>query len=445
MPRKAGKRTAEIAALSGCLVLALTGWTFRDFLVEEWWFWKLDSGDPKTVMRAAHALAERGTSRAIPRLLAPPFWDPRLEGMPAWARGVPRVVTLCIERSGKRAAPYLVRFLESGHPSRDMVLWAAETVLALEPSDPVAIRVLIDALSDMERDRAFVALEKAGVDLVPALIDLVRSASWNSREWAASRLGEIGPQAASASPVLVGLALQSRDILGLKIARALAEMGCEDEVCVTICLEGIRSRSSALEATEALERMGKRCLKFLPRIIEVIAADPDPDVLNRAKKWEVWRDASDPAPFLCFLDDPRQSLRRFAIDVLHDLKTRDPTVLSRLRECLSDVDHYLACRAAGALAAAGAPDDQDRPAVVVATALENHPRETTLCAIEEVQYLGPRAPAVAPQLVRLLSTESRQVVPDDVRAAAERALLRIGAGRDAGATGELGSTACTPR
>ncbi len=53
----------------GCLVIMVAGLAVKDKAAEQWYLWKLESGEESERISAAERLAEMRSSRAIPRLV----------------------------------------------------------------------------------------------------------------------------------------------------------------------------------------------------------------------------------------------------------------------------------------------------------------------------------------------------------------------------------------
>lgn len=69
MPLRHGKLIAQWSAVLGVAVLLACAVAFRDRIAEEWWLYKLESGDVEGQKVAAERLAESGSVRAVSYLL----------------------------------------------------------------------------------------------------------------------------------------------------------------------------------------------------------------------------------------------------------------------------------------------------------------------------------------------------------------------------------------
>jgi HEAT repeat protein len=399
MPLSRGKKTAGIFAFLGVLVLALAAWAFRDFFIEEWWIWKLGSSDPKVVGRAGTVLASRGTARAIPGLLAPMARDSEFDSDPLFQNAL-----RCLEKSGPRAAGPLARFLETGKPGPEMAAWAARKLIELDPQNQAAIGELIAELSGPDPAGAWEVLEEAGHDTIPDLIKLIRSRPDN--RWALSRFEEIGPRASAAALALEAMVDAADFRTATAITAVIAAIGGDDKKSAPILLDGLRSGDLTLRgpAANGLAAMALRDPEIIPAIFDVLRSLPSvDDFLEEVAAWDLWKEEAAIPHLLRLLEQPGEPLRLFALDALHFSKTSDREALARLRNCLSDSDPAVVCRAAEAIIDRGDSEDFDRAAGLLISMLKNQPQPVAIIALRSFPWMGGRAEAAVPALVRLLT------------------------------------------
>jgi HEAT repeat protein len=254
-----GKKIVFAGLTLALAVLGVTAYLFRDRAVEEWYLWKLDSGNPTEARWAAERLAYRGSARAIPLLLKSPRW---------FGAGLHQ---RCFETGERRATAQLKEFLK--HPPKAEELgpyfWCLETLNSIEPRSPEAIvaasRVLERRdLGIQQCEIALDILEGGGESGTMQLTRLLDIEDPGIRRFALFRLAEIGPDASPAVPALIELLAQEPYFEDA--ALALVEIGSQTELLARLLVPRIASDdpSTRQSASKIIERMGREAKATIP-------------------------------------------------------------------------------------------------------------------------------------------------------------------------------------
>jgi HEAT repeat protein len=228
---------------------------------------------------------------------------------------------------------------------------------------------------------------------VPGLVNFLKDPASTKRAWAASRLGQIGPDARAAVGPLVA-SLKDSD-------------------------PAVRKN-----AAEALESIGSLAQSQLPALIALLN-DPDKDVqiaAIRAIK-TMGAEAEEAVPALCkALKHPEESVRKKVVNTLANLGPAARAAVPDLAQALKDKSPGVRVEAAVALGKMGTDAAPARKEL--GEAIRDSQPEVTLNALSAIAALGPEAVPLLPDLEKALTVKSKEV-----RLRALAALAAIG--RDA--------------
>ena len=137
----------------GAMVIVWAGIAFEEKLVEQWYLWKLDSGEEKEQELAAEKLGQMRSSRAIPRLVEILRRAPKHQGaarsvafspegsLALWDAATGELLTTighgvrshysfkALVRIGRPAVPALRRLLEDKDEGiRSLAVWALKEI-----------------------------------------------------------------------------------------------------------------------------------------------------------------------------------------------------------------------------------------------------------------------------------------------------------------------------
>lgn len=188
MTRWTGKRTTIAVGILGVAAALGAGISLRVTLVEQWWIWRLESGEFADRFEAARRLGAMGSRRAIPGL-----------------------VELLSESHGHNR--------EAGELGR-----------ILGEIGPAAVPALARALQESRHEReywrrsALGALLRSGEEAILSLVDLVEDEYLCVSLAAIHALGRMGPEARHAIPALTRCLEDRRGHVRGGAERALREI-----------------------------------------------------------------------------------------------------------------------------------------------------------------------------------------------------------------------------
>ena len=152
---------------------------------------------------------------------------------------------------------------------------AAAELAKLGPKAKAAIPALGRALDDPNSkvcNEVALALGPMGKDGVPPLVEFLKSKSKN-REFAAKALGEIGPNAKAAIPVLGKLVDDSDEMLQSAATTALHNLGPEARLPALIGSLRDKNVEMRAKAARALGTMGPEAKSAIPALLTAFAKD----------------------------------------------------------------------------------------------------------------------------------------------------------------------------
>lgn len=229
---------------------------------------------------------------------------------------------------GRRASvPALLELMRSASwHARQSAWWALRDVHAPIPAE------LLLALADWDwkmNDAVAQALRKVGAEALPLLLNVLRDESWEKRRGAAWALGEIGDRAAV--PGLVDALLDPESVVRCEAARALS--GMQDSDAVEPLLRALRDEASAVQKAAADSLVAIK----LPAVSGLREALHDPNEHVRMRAAEALGRIGDPSAIpdlLALTHDSLPNVRGAAIKALGMLRAEE--ALPRLVDCLED-------------------------------------------------------------------------------------------------------------
>ncbi len=279
-----GKSIALASAAAGGAVLVTCVVCSWGILCEEWDLRQLGSQDLATRQSAGEKLAERGSLRAIPRLLE---------------AGEDRLLEKIIGLRGEPALPCLAASLEGS--SYVHLRWRARLILKHFPHDPAALEALSREMREPDpsrRESALEALRGSVDDLVYCLGKALGAPSVDARFWAAGNLETIGRAAVAAIPALVEAARGEPPSVRLAAACALARIGANEDLFREALLEGL-GLEEAKESSHSYEVLKEAGKDSLPLLIGAAKSDSWPAQLWAASRLrEIGRPAREALPAL---------------------------------------------------------------------------------------------------------------------------------------------------
>jgi HEAT repeat protein len=274
--------------------------------------------------------------------------DPFMRELAVWTIGT-------IGPEAKAAVPKLIPLL--GDENDDIRLRAS---VSLGHIGSGAVLPLVQALRDkspMVRYWAAYALERMGRQAKPAvetLTDvLANDEDFDARGAAASALGAIGPDAASAKTALVSALKDREPRVRILAAEALVRLDKKPEAAIALLDKELQKNKLAnlrKEAAEAIGRLGAEG-KPLREPLRGALADKDTDVRIAAAEalWLVNKQTDEALPVLCeALKDDDADSRRSAAEALGKIGPAAKAALPVLARALKDDDDGV--RKAAALA-----------------------------------------------------------------------------------------------
>jgi HEAT repeat protein len=174
--------------------------------------------------------------------------------------------------AAKDAVPALVRVLQ-GENSWGVQSAVAEALCAIGPEARAAIPTLVEALKDpFSAQWAASVLGNIGPEAVPALIQGLRIGDADTRAWTADALGQIGPAATAAVGDLTTL-LQDKPPVRWWAAIALAEIQ-PSPAALPVLIETMQAveyeQDARCAAAEALGRMGGLAQTAIPLLKQAL-------------------------------------------------------------------------------------------------------------------------------------------------------------------------------
>jgi len=207
-----------------------------------------------------------------------------------------KVVTATREalvKIGKPAIPALMKLLQSRSKYRHILIDAAAVVLGkIGPAAKEAVPALIRKLRDRDRDvvvAAAEALVKIGKPAIPALIKVVQSERLDEIEriYAARALGNVGPAAKKAIPILIKVFEEGGDVWDCRGREAFIEalgkiVSTENKNVVSVLIKALLKDEDMFvrrAAVKALVNIGPAAKKAVPALMETLiyvdAYDPN--------------------------------------------------------------------------------------------------------------------------------------------------------------------------
>jgi HEAT repeats len=174
-----GRRVALWACVGGVVVLGTTTYSFRAFIQEHYWMWRLERGDRLEKQMAVERLGQLNSIRAIPSIL------------------------MLLATGNSMWTP-------TGVPMRPQDRGFAFLQAEVKPQQVLAV-ACYDALTNIVRT--------SGRSSVPYLITMLKEDFWNARLIAAKLLRNLGPTAEAA---ITELDASSEDDNGM-VRQAAAE------------------------------------------------------------------------------------------------------------------------------------------------------------------------------------------------------------------------------
>lgn len=272
-----------------------------------------------------------------------------------------------------RFRPAVEKLLES--PDRTLAVEAAATTVALAVKAPEkAVATLLQALSDGRpgvRSTAVHWLAASRAELMPQLIELLKSSSTATRISVAELLGELGSTAAPAVESLAALAGETQPSLQAAVARSLGAIGERPDLA-----------GPALEKLADSELPTVRCQALLS--------------IGR-----FGRRAADRVSLLqSKLKDAEPAVRMAAAEGLASIGPAAAPAAPSLAEALKDAEGAVTIRAAEALGQIG------EPAVAILVKTLDDPQYGGL-ALQTLEGMGSVARSALPRLIELLKQNDK--------------------------------------
>jgi HEAT repeat protein len=214
-------------------------------------------------------------------------------------------------------------------------------------------------------------------EAIPVLLGLLGQTTSHSREWLAQALGRIGPPIPEAIPVLRAALEEADPDLPFFAAEALTLLGDDYAPIVPFLLAGLQSSTAARQgrAAQALPRFQAAVVPDLIRFARVFPDDPGGQ-------------AADP------------TLRRHALETLGRIGPAAQAAEGVLRQSLHDPDWHIREAAAHAVGRVGSAGAETLSALT--NALDDEVREVRVAALEAVGRLGSVARSALPVVERCL-------------------------------------------
>ncbi len=250
----------------------------------------------------------------------------------------------------------------------------------------------------------FVYWQHTGARAVPGLIDDLQGTDVQAQALAAMHLGEIGPEAKPAVPILMALAQSADSYVSSTAAGALP----------TIDLSAARTAMSQYvgslshvdlqvrrDAARALGALGPLAKPAVPALLKALG-DSDELVRDHATRalGQIGIPSKDvTAGLLRSLHDPVSFVRHTAMSQIAFGGIISPETLPVLRKLTKDADRQIAQLATNALA-------REEPPIQVSTLLMSlNTGGSRTYTLQQLAKLGPRAAEAVPSLIPLLAAE----------------------------------------
>jgi HEAT repeat protein len=330
-----------------------------------------------------------------------------------------------MKAKAKAAVPALLEQLH--HEQLDIRRRAANLLYYVAPDSPEAVPGLIEALDDEDGDvrgssgAALAAIGREHDTVIPAVVDPPETESQRHR-WAAIRtLGRFEHRAGEVVPVLLEIIKVDDDRhIRAAAARALGEIGPAARDAVPVLIERLREGSQS--AAIGLGGSGPDAAAGVPALIEALASSSSRWVRSSAAEalGRMGRKAGAAVPILQeALRDKDRLIRSTAAEALGGIGTAAAPAAPDLIELLRDEDVIVREHAADAL---GRIEPDARSAVpALVDALADEYGQVREAALRALGRLGPAARAAVPALERFLQDHRGAAE----RSRAEEALRRI--------------------
>ncbi len=170
--------------------------------------------------------------------------------------------------------------------------------------------------------------------LLEKLVRRLRDGNAEEQRIAANQLGELGAHAVAAVPALVHALESPEDGVQFASAVALGKIGARAVPALVVALRNSRWYVRRA-ATEALGRMGDDAAAAVPKLVAILAGDPN-ELVRGCAAWSLGRIATtDPAVTAlveALFADPDGNVRRWATDALRAMRVREVTGLRNIRD-----------------------------------------------------------------------------------------------------------------
>ena len=201
------------------LVVVLSAFLGRHWLVEEWYMWRLMNGRDEARQAASEVLDRTGSMRLVPRLLlacseedGP---DPCCDTLVA-----------IVDRAGTSAVPCLVKGLEDTRTRWNAAYCLGRLGARAKETVPDLVKAMKDGGSEFQV-QALLCMRAIGpgAEAVPALVELIEKTSEvEVRYQATAAIGDVGKEAAVAVPQLKRLLADNDPEVRQAAAEALSKI-----------------------------------------------------------------------------------------------------------------------------------------------------------------------------------------------------------------------------
>lgn len=289
------------------------------------WTAQLRDKDVAARWYAAHALGELGPNAAAAVPVLEKVLDNRGEneyvrGNAAWALG-------CIGPAAQSAVSLLVETSASQHhlSVRRNAVWALGRI---GPGAKSAAETLVKRLEDQDatvRANAAVALWRIAKHprAIPTLVEMARSGQGDAAYQGVVALGQLGPQAEAAAPVLAQL-LRANEDVSRAAGAALARIGPRVALATIKPLLRSSEETTRRRAVEVLERLGPDGLRELTSLLR----DSSPLVRKAAARalGRLGSSAQESLPALLdAVSDQSPEVRETAAEAIQRIRAADQT------------------------------------------------------------------------------------------------------------------------
>jgi HEAT repeat protein len=313
-----------------------------------------------------------------------------------------------LSQLGPAILPELSGALAHAHPS--IRLGAAAALRQMGPpaagAAPALLPLLRDPVRPVRRETvlALMALRDFTPETVGALTSALGHPDWSTASTAATALGQLGPDAAAATPALLSM-VRTNDRCRLEAVLALGQVrpvSTQIVAAVTACLED-RNLSVRRAALDALAEMGPAAAHAAPGL-RAAAKTPFYLVSIKAARalWELTRDTNAVVEILEESLRNRDSLVS-ALEELGHLGAAGLRAAGSVRLWLDDRSPSIRLAAAGAIWRI--QGDAGPVLVAAREPLRFGPAEARLQAATLARQLGPAARPLVPELIRCLRQE----------------------------------------